>query len=66
MADNSIPFEAIDEARNALVDRYFVMKTNLEQPSAIAFFHRRRTEVRVLKIEQFLTELDAWLKEVRG
>jgi len=63
---DSIPIEAIAEARNALADQYIILKTNLEKPSVIAFFHRRRTEVRVLKMEQFLSELDAWLKEVTG
>jgi len=66
MAKHGIPFEAITEARNALADQYFNLRMDLEKPSAIAFFHRKRIQVRALKIEKFLAALDAWLKEVKG
>lgn len=65
MDNESIPLEEISEARNALADEFFTLNLALEKPSMITRLHSKRIKIRIVKIEQYLSTLDNWIKKVK-
>ena len=62
---DDIPIEAITAARDAMADEYLSKNMALEQSSFVALLHKRRIKERILKIGRYLSQLDAWIKEIR-
>ncbi len=60
----NIPIAAITEAKNALTAECISLREALDRNSLIALVHRKRITERVLRIESYVAELDAWLKEL--
>lgn len=62
---NEVPVEAVIAARNALADEYINKKMVLESPTFITWWHKKRTEKIIEKIGRYLSQLDAWIKEIK-
>lgn len=60
----NIPLEAIKEARHSLANENITLKLALEDPSLMNRIYRKRVERRILKTEEYVNQIDDWLKEV--
>lgn len=62
---DGVPVEAVIAARDALADQYLNKRMALEKSSLITWWHKKRTEKLIEKIGQYLSQLDAWIKEIK-
>lgn len=65
MAIEDIPIEAITAARDAMADEYLSKSLALEQTSLSVCIHKKRIMKRIAIIGRYLSQLDAWIKEVK-